>query len=55
MKFDISILLSLTEEVNASTNPKAWSLVLTQKHAKSVMNATMAILLGRLISTGKSE
>lgn len=54
MKSNMSILLSLTEEVTAVTNPKAWSLALTQKHAKSITNATTAIVPGRLISMGKS-
>jgi len=53
MKSNMSILLSLTEEVTAVTNPKAWSLALTQKHAKT--NATTAIVPGRLISMGKSS
>lgn len=55
MKSNMSILLSLTEEVTAVTNPKAWSLALTQKHAKSITNATTAIVPGRLISMGKSS
>lgn len=33
MKSDMSILLSLTAEVNAFANCKAWSLALTQKHS----------------------
>lgn len=53
MKSDMSILLSLTEEVNAFPNCKARSLALTHKRRKSVTDAVVATVPGRLISMGK--